>query len=160
MNKRDIIICLACVVLSIVCFIAAGSQLGNINDQRSELGLVLNAASLETAGITQFEAPPPSLAFATVALGAFRGLIVDVLWIRADRLQQEGQYFDAKQLSEWITTLQPRFAAVWEFRSWNMAYNISVAIPASQPSERWRWVKNGYELLRDKGIPQNPKSIS
>ncbi|MHC4759693.1 MAG: hypothetical protein ACYTE8_13695, partial [Planctomycetota bacterium] len=34
------------------------------------------------------------------------------------------------------------------------------AIPASQPSERWRWVKNGYELLRDKGIPQNPKSIS
>ena len=40
-----------------------------------------------------------------------------------------------------------------------MAYNISVAIPANQPHERWRWVKNGYELLRDKGIVINPKSI-
>jgi hypothetical protein len=40
-----------------------------------------------------------------------------------------------------------------------MAYNISVAIPATQPDPRWHWVKNGYELLRDKGIPLNPKSI-
>jgi hypothetical protein len=40
-----------------------------------------------------------------------------------------------------------------------MAYNISVAIPASQPDERWRWVRNGYELLRDQGIEINPKSV-
>jgi len=105
------------------------------------------------------ENAPPSLAFATVAMGAFRGLVVDVLWLRADRLKEQGQFFDAKQLAEWITTLQPRFASVWQFHAWNMAYNISVAIPASQPDERYRWVKNGYELLRDKGIPLNPKSI-
>ncbi|GAH62626.1 unnamed protein product, partial [marine sediment metagenome] len=86
-------------------------------------------------------------------------MVVDVLWIRADRLKEQGQFFDAKQLAEWITILQPRFASVWEFQAWNMAYNISVAIPATQPQERWRWVKNGYELLRDRGIPLNPKSI-
>ncbi|MHC4284292.1 MAG: hypothetical protein ACYSWZ_15165 [Planctomycetota bacterium] len=40
-----------------------------------------------------------------------------------------------------------------------MAYNISVTIPASRPDQRWRWVKNGYELLRDKGIEKNPRSI-
>jgi hypothetical protein len=40
-----------------------------------------------------------------------------------------------------------------------MAYNISVTIPSTEPAERWRWVKNGYELLRDNGIPLNPKSI-
>jgi len=105
------------------------------------------------------ENAPPSLAFATVAMGAFRGLVVDVLWMRADRLKDQGQFFDAKQLAHWITLLQPRFASVWEFHAWNMAYNISVAIPATQPQERWRWVKNGYELLRDEGIPKNPKSI-
>jgi len=33
-----------------------------------------------------------------------------------------------------------------------MAYNISVAIPATQPDQRWRWVRNGYELLRDEAI--------
>jgi len=103
---------------------------------------------------------PPSLAFATVAMGAFRGLVVDVLWMRADRLKQQNQFFDAKQLAEWITILQPRFAQVWEFHAWNMAYNISAAIPATEPHERWRWVKNGYELLRDQGIVLNPKSIA
>ena len=33
-----------------------------------------------------------------------------------------------------------------------LAYNISVAIPATQPDQRWRWVRNGYELLRDEAI--------
>jgi hypothetical protein len=100
-------------------------------------------------------------------MGAFRGLVVDALWLRADRLKEQGQFFDAKQIAEWITRLQPRFAQVWEFQGWNMAYNISVAIPAApetQPDQRWKdqrwqWVKNGYELLRDKGIPLNPKSV-
>jgi hypothetical protein len=105
------------------------------------------------------ENAPPSLAFATVAMGAFRGLVVDILWMRADKLKEEGQFFDAKQLAEWITILQPRFVAVWDVLAWNMAYNISAAIPASQWEERWRWVKNGYELLRDKGIEKNPNSI-
>ncbi|MHC4657858.1 MAG: hypothetical protein ACYS83_01605 [Planctomycetota bacterium] len=114
------------------------------------MGLIINEP-LENA--------PPSLAFATVAMGAFRGLVVDILWMRAEKLKEEGQFFDAKQLAEWITTLQPRFASVWDFHSWNMAYNISVAIPATQPDERWRWVKNGYELLRDEAIKINPKSI-
>jgi hypothetical protein len=95
---------------------------------------------------------PPSLAFATIATGAFRGLVVDILWMRADRLKEEGQFFDAKQLAEWITILQPKFASVWVFHAWNMAYNISVAIPATRSEQRWRWVKNGYELLRDEAI--------
>jgi hypothetical protein len=72
--------------------------------------------------------------------------------MRADKLKDEGQFFDARQLAEWITILQPRFASVWEFQAWNMAYNISVAIPATQPDQRWRWVRNGYELLRDQAI--------
>jgi len=160
MNKKDLTICFVSIISAAVLFYLAGSRLDYINNQRSEMGLVLEAMPSLSDESPQFEAPPPSLAFATVALGAFRGLIVDALWIRADKLKSEGQFFDAKQLAEWITTLQPRFAAVWEFRSWNMAYNISVALPAARPQERWKWVKNGYELLRDKGIPLNPKSIS
>ncbi|MFZ0034473.1 MAG: hypothetical protein WAK60_05740 [Sedimentisphaerales bacterium] len=125
-------------------------QLDYINSQRRQMKLITNEP-LQNA--------PPSLAFATVAMGAFRGLLVDVLWLRAEKLKEQGEFFDAKQIADWITTLQPRFAAVWEFHAWNMAYNISVAIPATQPEERWRWVKNGYELLRDRGIPLNPKSM-
>jgi hypothetical protein len=151
MHLRDTIIWSVSITLAAALLITAGLQLDYINSERYQMKLIINEP-LENA--------PPSLAFATVAMGAFRGLVVDILWLRADRLKEQGQFFDAKQIAEWITTLQPRFASVWEFHSWNMAYNISVAIPANQPQERWRWVKNGYELLRDEGIPLNPKSMS
>ncbi len=142
MNLRDVIICFACVILAVVFLVAAGLQLDPINRDRQEMGLIIDKP----------ENIPPSLAFATVATGAFRGLVVDILWMRADKLKEEKQFYDARQLAEWITILQPRFASVWEFQAWNMAYNISVTIPATQPEQRWRWVKNGYELLRDQAI--------
>ncbi len=151
MRKRDIIICLTALVIGVALLVSAGNQLDYINSQRKQMNLVRNEP-LENA--------PPALAFATVAMGSFRGLIVDILWIRAERLKEKGQFFDARQLAEWIVTLQPRFSRVWSFQAWNMAYNISVTIPASEPEQRWRWVKNGYELLRDKGIPLNPTDIS
>lgn len=151
MRGYDITVCVIAVLVGLGLLFVANLQLDDINQQRVDMNLVVNEP-LENA--------PPSLAFATVAMGAFRGLVVDILWIRADTLKEEGKFFDARQLAEWISTLQPRFASVWEFNAWNMAYNISVAIPASQPEQRWRWVRNGYELLRDKGIPYNPKSIS
>lgn len=150
MRFRNNIICLVCVVGAAVLLTVASLMFESISTARQEMGLVSNEP-LENA--------PPSLAFATVAMGAFRGLVVDILWMRADKLKEQGQFFDAKQLAEWITILQPRFAAVWDVLAWNMAYNISAAIPASQWQERWRWVRNGYELLRDKGIKKNPRSI-
>ncbi len=150
MRLRDKIICFVCFLAAVSFFLMAGSQLDNINADRREMKLVINEP-LENA--------PPSLAFATVAMGAFRGLVVDILWMRADTLKDKGLYFDAKQLADWITVLQPRFAGVWQFNAWNMAYNISVAIPPERPEERWRWVRNGYELLRDRGIKVNPKSV-
>ena len=148
MRLRDFLICFGCVLAAIALLWIACDQLDNINSARREMKLVIDEP-LENA--------PPALAFATVAMGAFRGLVVDILWMRADKLKEEGQFFDAKQLADWITVLQPRFASVWDFQAWNMAYNISVAMPATQPQDRWRWVRNGYELLRDRGIPMNPR---
>ena len=75
MRPRDNIICLVSVLLAFILLIFAGRQLDYINSQRQEMKLIINAP-LENA--------PPSLAFATVAMGAFRGLVVDVLWMRAD----------------------------------------------------------------------------
>ena len=139
MRLRDKIICFVCIVLAVGLIIGAGIQLDSINRQRQDMNLIIDTP----------ENIPPSLAFATIATGAFRGLVVDILWMRADKLKEEGQFFDARQLAEWITILQPRFASVWEFHAWNMAYNISVAIPETQPDQRWQWVRNGYELIRD-----------
>ncbi|MBN1787797.1 MAG: hypothetical protein JW806_05320 [Sedimentisphaerales bacterium] len=150
MYVRTFILCFLCIVIAGGLFFAGSCQLDEINRQRSEMRLVVKEP-LENA--------PPSLAFVTIALGSFRGLIVDILWLRATQLKEDGKFFDAKQLAEWITLLQPRFASVWDFHAWNMAYNISVEIPATRPQERWQWVRNGYELLRDKGIEKNPHSV-
>ena len=101
---------------------------------------------------------PPEYAFAIQAFGAFRSLIVNVAFIRAEKYKEEGRYYDAKQLAEWICKLQPRFPSVWEFHSWNMAWNISVTTHTAE--ERWNWVYNGVRLLRDEGIPYNPRAVN
>jgi hypothetical protein len=93
------------------------------------------------------------LAFTTVALGGFRGLIADALWIRAGDLQESEKYFEMVQLADWITKLEPHLVQVWTVQAWNMAYNISVKFP---PEDRWRWVKQGIELLRDEALKYNP----
>ncbi len=124
-------------------WLAAGIQ-----KQRKDLDLVIPTATTEGM--------PAHVAVVTAALGTFRGLAVDALWARADHLQSEGEYFEAQTLSQWITALQPRFHKVWAFQAWNLAYNISVATQV--PAERWGWVQRGIGLLRDQGIPLNPRS--
>lgn len=99
------------------------------------------------------ENTPPLMAFTTVALGGFSSLIADVLWLRVSALQDEGRFFELVQLADWITKLEPRCGDIWEFHAWNMAYNVSIMMP--DPEDRWRWVKNGLELLRDEGIRYN-----
>jgi len=108
-------------------------------------------------GITQADPlinAPPLVVFTTVALGGFRGIIADMLWMRSARLQYEGKYFELVQLADWITKLEPRFTDVWAYHAWNLAYNISVLFP--DPVDRWRWVRHGISLLRDEGLQYNP----
>jgi len=94
------------------------------------------------------------LAFTTGALGGFRGLIANALWIRANDLQEKDKYFEMVQLADWITKLEPHYVHVWVVQAWNMAYNISVKF--KDFPDRWRWVRKGLELLRDQGLVYNP----
>ncbi len=97
---------------------------------------------------------PAGVRFVTVALGGFRGILADILWLRASDLQDEGRFFEVAQLADWITRLQPRYPEVWAYHAWNMAYNITAVL--ADPADRWHWVRNGLRLLRDEGIPSNP----
>ena len=100
------------------------------------------------------ENAPPAVAFVTIVLGSFRGLLADILWLRTAALQEEGKYFEMVQLASWITRLQPRFTGGTAYLAWNMAYNISVT--CSSFEDRWRWVRKGIELIRDEALPYNP----
>lgn len=100
---------------------------------------------------------PPIVALGT-AIGALRGLIVDILWIKVNAMKESGLYYEVMALSDLITKLQPRFASVWAFHGHNMAYNISVA--TNTPEERWTWVQAGIRLVRNEGLRYNPNDLA
>src|ERR1044071_3946093 len=130
---------------ALVLVTAGGTMQSRMNVDRDRLGLTR---------VTPLENAPPVLAFTTVALGGFRGLISNMLWIRATELQDDDKFFEMAQLADWITKLEPHFTQVWLVQAWNMAYNISVKFKDKE--DRWRWVKRGVELLRDEGLKYNP----
>jgi hypothetical protein len=143
--KKILLLLLAAALLAV-----SGRVQNAMNRDRVQLGLTIGEP---------LQGAPPLLAFTTVALGGFRGLISNYLWMRANDLQLDDKFFEAAQLADWITDLEPHFAQVWNFQGWNMAYNISVKFKENAPgdySDRWRWVDRGIELLRDRGLAWNP----
>lgn len=127
--------------------------LGGIYYSSSRLNALVKEHHLRATG--QISNAPPIVAFTTVALGSFRGLLADLLWLRTISLQDEGNYFEMVQLASWITKLQPHFTGATAYLAWNMAYNISVT--CSTPEDRWRWIQRGIELIRDEAIVYNPE---
>ncbi len=141
--KKALLLGLAALLLAV-----GGQGEWMLNREREVLGI---------SRFTDLKGAPPMLALTTVALGGFRGLISNLLWMRATDLQDEGKYFEMVQLADWITKLEPHFPHVWLVQSWNMAYNISVKF--KDYPDRWRWVQRGIELLRDDGLRYNPHDV-
>ncbi len=138
---KPVLLLLALLLLGATSFVQR-----RLNEERISLGLT---REVDRTGM------PPVLAVTTVALGGFRGLIANALWIRAQEMQLQDKYFEMVQLADWITKLQPHVTTVWYHQAWNMTYNISVKFPS--PKDRWFWVRRGIELLRDEGLRYNPE---
>lgn len=135
-------------LIAIGCVVLAGMQLGPLNAIRKDMQLIIDPDDIR--GV------PPDIAVMT-KMGTLRLLAMDVAFARMERLKEEGKFYELMQLSNAVCKLAPRYASVWQYAAWNMAYNISVS--EYHPEARWKWVTNGIELLRDQGIPYNPKSI-
>lgn len=129
----------------------AATRIETISNHRTELDLELNDPFTkdELREVNQLRLP-------LEAMSIFRSLLINYLWIRADELKNDGQYFDANHMAMLICKLQPNLDTVWDFQAWNLAYNISVQVKTAP--ERWQWVQRGIELYRDQGIPANPRS--
>jgi hypothetical protein len=140
----------AVLVLAAILLLAGSSLCRN--------GLTRERVALGLTPLPSDPAMPPVLALTTQALGGFRGLIANALWIRANDLQLADKFFEMVQLARWITLLEPRFAQVWIVQAWNMTYNISVKFREAE--DRWRWVRHGIELLRDQALRYNPDEAS
>jgi len=93
---------------------------------------------------------------AFAALGGLRSIAAEIVWFRADRLQDEGRYVELAQLADILTLMEPHTPEVWSYAAWNLAYNISVMMPTNE--DRWRWVLAAIRLLRDRGLVINRDS--
>jgi tetratricopeptide (TPR) repeat protein len=97
----------------------------------------------------------PSSAAISAALGGFRGIAVDILWLQAESMLKQKQFYQLMTYYEIVSVLQPNFPSVWTFNAWNLCYNISHEWP--QPEEKWVWIKKGIDF-GDKGLTYNPDS--
>jgi len=147
--NRDTIVQLIAPVVMVIALAGSGLMLPGLLRQ--------SEASVLRYTNTTVEGAPPWVAIGT-AIGAVRGLIVNILWVKVNAMKEKGLYYEVMADADLITKLQPRFAAVWGFHGHNMAYNISVA--TSTQEERWEWVNAGIRLVRDKGLRYNPNDMS
>ena len=85
------------ILIALVCLLGTFLNQRNMNTFRRENQLTHTE---------QIDNMPPTLAFTTVVLGGFRGLIANVLWVRAMQMQEDGKFFEMAQLGDWITKLQ------------------------------------------------------
>jgi hypothetical protein len=146
--QRDTFNQIIAATVAVLCLTASGGLAISLTSSSGRNKLVYTDRALE--------GDPPQVA-AGIAMGAFRGLFVNILWIRANQMKEDGRFYEAIDLARAITKLQPRFPQVWVFHAWNMAYNISVS--TQTPIERWQWVQAGINLLRAQGIPANPNDL-
>ena len=87
-----------------------------------------------------------------LALGGFRGILADVLWVRAIAQQDAGRYYELKLICDMIQDLQPTFTNIHSFQAHNMAYNLAAKAEACE--DKWYWMRSGIEVL-EKGLERN-----
>jgi len=124
---------------------------------------LLAAALLASSGFFAYRlgalrpgASPVLAESAFAFFGGLRSIAAEIIWFRADRLQEEGRYVELAQLASALTLMEPHTPEVWSYAAWNLAYNVSVMMPTHE--DRWRWVHAALRLLRDEGLALNPDS--
>ncbi len=94
----------------------------------------------------------------------FRGMIVDLVWMRIDTLWYTCRYYKLPPLYEFVTSVQPEYIDGWVMGGWHMAYNMSLSVPKSPNLSpqlcrkvEEKWVYQGLDFLKA-GAMMNPES--
>ncbi|MCY3021037.1 MAG: hypothetical protein NTW87_18640 [Planctomycetota bacterium] len=109
------------------------------------------------ANLTWADPEKNALEVGFLALGGFRGILADILWIRAIRHQDSARYYELKLICDMILRLQPTFTHVHAFQAYNMSYNL--AFKATNNEDKWYWIRAGITTL-EKGLERNYRNYS
>ncbi len=96
-------------------------------------------------------------AVSTACLGGMRGIIADLLWMRAIRMKEKGRTYETLALLDGILQMQPHFISVWVYQAQVLAFDHGSALENPSPQEAYRWVDRGIKVL-ERGAGKNPAS--
>lgn len=100
----------------------------------------------ELGEATLGDVDPASSTLNLVLLG-MRGVAANLLWMEADHLKDTKNWSELQQRVNSIILLQPHFKKVWEYQSWNLAYNVSAE--CDRVADRFFWVKEGIKFIQE-----------
>lgn len=95
----------------------------------------------------------------TGVLSGFRGVVVDILWMKVDAAWDLGRNDLMVPLLDAITMLDPRFLDAWEMLAWHHAYNLHAK--EIEKHGQWDWgarlgsIEDGLRVL-ERGVRWNP----
>ena len=137
-------------VVTILVFLGCFALLWVLQDSMLRLK---DASRLSAA--SPFSGKKPGEFVGTVLLGGLRNLVIDVTWLKAIKLNEQGDYYKLLAVYEAIALLQPHLPIVWEFNAHNMAFNISSR--AYTLGEKELWIRRAIDFLEE-GIRKNPST--
>ncbi|MEM8882725.1 MAG: hypothetical protein AAGD14_01490 [Planctomycetota bacterium] len=108
------------------------------------LGRALRAERPPTADVTRIGVGP---LLGSVLTGAFRPLLMNYLFIRADVLAGQGRFDEQVTLFRTMVQLYPNNEAARGFLGWHLAFNAKQEAPDAALA--WRWAREGLDILVD-----------
>ncbi len=85
-------------------------------------------------------------------IGGFRGIAVDIMWVKIDEMWHHGKWFEIMPLLRSITWMQPHFLESWNLGAWHMAYNL-YEYADGEPG-REVYIEDGIRFLKE-GVTKN-----
>jgi tetratricopeptide (TPR) repeat protein len=100
------------------------------------------------------EAGPPATS-ASIPLGGFEPVAVDLFYFRATELMAAQRLPEALAAIRVVTELQPRVAEAWTLLGFLLAWRNSAT--SGDAGEQWRFAREGLRII-ERGIEWNPSS--
>jgi len=112
--------------------------------------------------IVEFRPTAVTGILAGAMLGSFRGVAANFLWLKMQRLWDEGQASalgrtgDAENVMRTVTLLDPHWLEPWTFAGWHYSYNLSYEAEAVHNYElQGELIQRGINYLVE-GVSYNP----
>jgi hypothetical protein len=116
------------------------------------------AAMRRTSGLAAYSGESARAGAAFVrCLGGLRGILADLIWMRALRMQDSGRYYEIVALLDGLLEMQPHFVSVWLFQAHVLAFDFGSPRVEPDPVEAFHWIERGIGVM-ERGIERNPTS--